>query len=107
MRTAHLLQGLGHRLEQVQTVRDLEGRGGTWAGAIRLGVRAIAGPDLDPRMRLAPRRQGARLAIVEEGHGPAALQVHADRPVWLAFPIGPIIHPADGGGGMHRPGEPT
>jgi len=58
-------------------------------------------------MRLAPRRQGASLAIVEEGHGPAALKVNEDRPVCLAFPIGPIIHPEDGGGGMHRQGQPT
>ena len=94
-------------LAQVKTVRDLDGRGCTLAGAIRRGCRAIAGHDLDSRMSLEPLRQGASLAIVSEGHGPAALKVNEERPVCLAFPIGPIIHPEDGGGGMHRQGEPT
>ena len=94
-------------LEPVQTVRALDGRGCTWAGAIRLGVRALAGHDLDSRMSREPRRQGSRLAIVEEGHGPAALKVKEARPGCLACPIGPIIHPEAGGGGMHRQGEPT
>ena len=94
-------------LEPVQTVRALDGRGCTWAGAIRLGVRALAGHDLDSRRSREPRRQGSRLAIVEEGHGPAALKVKEARPVCLACPIGPIIHPEAGGGGMHRQGEPT
>ena len=107
MRTAHLLQGLGHMLEQVKTVRDLDRLGCTLAGAVRRGFRPIAGHDLDPRMSREPLRQGASLAIVEEGHGPAALKVNEDRPIGLPFPIGPIIHPEDGGGGMHRQGEPT
>ena len=33
------------------------------------------------------------------------LSVHEDRPLRLAFPIGPIRHPEDGGGGTPWPGE--
>jgi hypothetical protein len=64
MRTAHLLQGLGHILEQVKAVRDLGRLGGALTRAVRIGFRPIAGDDLDPRMSLEPLRQGSSLAIV-------------------------------------------
>jgi hypothetical protein len=64
MRTAYLLQGLGHILEQVKTVRDLDCRGCTLACAMRIGFRTIAGNDLEPRMSLEPLRQGSSFAIV-------------------------------------------
>ena len=64
MRTAHLLQGLGHILEQMKAVRDLDRLGGALTGAVRIGFRPIASHDLDPRMSLEPLRQGASLAIV-------------------------------------------
>ena len=105
MRTAHLLQGLGHILEQVKAVRDLDRRGCALTGAVRIGFRAIAGNDLDPRMSLEPLGEGAGVAIGEEGHGVVPLQIDEDRPIRLPFPIRPIIHPEDGGGGMHRQGQ--
>jgi hypothetical protein len=105
MRTAHLLQGLSDILQQVKAVRDLDCLGGALTGAVRIGFRPIACNDLDSRMSLKPLRQGASFAIVQEGHGPAALEVNEDRPIGLAFPIGPIIHPEDGGGGMYRQGK--
>jgi hypothetical protein len=64
MCTAHLLQGLGHILDQVKTVRDLDRLGGALARAVRIGFRPIACNDLDSRMRLEPRRTGSSLAIV-------------------------------------------
>jgi hypothetical protein len=105
MRTAHLLQGLGHILEQMKAVRDLDRLGGALTGAVRIGFRAIAGNDLHPRMDAQPLGQGAGVAIGEERHGVVPLHIDEDRPIRLPFPIGPIIHPEDGGGGMHRQGE--
>jgi hypothetical protein len=92
MRTAHLLEGLSDILQQVKAVRDLGRLGGALTGTVRIGFRPIAGNDLDPRMSLEPLRQGASLAIVQEGYGSAALEVNEDRPVCPAFPIGPIVH---------------
>ena len=37
MGTAHLRQGLGHMLEQVKPVRDLDRLGGALARAVRIG----------------------------------------------------------------------
>jgi hypothetical protein len=64
MRTAHLLQGLGHILEEVKAVRDLGRLGGALTRPVRIGFRPIASHDLDPRMSLEPLHQGASLAIV-------------------------------------------
>jgi hypothetical protein len=89
----------------VKAVRDLGRLGCALTRTVRIGFRPIASNDLDPRMSLEPLHQGASLAIVEEGHGPAALEVKEDRPIGLPFPIGPIIHPEDGGGGMYRQGQ--
>ena len=58
-------------------------------------------------MAAQPLGQGAGVAIGEEGHRVVPLQIDEDRPIRLPFPIGPIIHPEDGGGGMHRQGEPA
>jgi hypothetical protein len=107
MRTAHLLQGLGHLLPPVQTVRDLDGLGGAWPGTVRVGVRPIAGDDLDPRMGPQPWGQSAGVAIGQERHGVMPLHSDADRPVRRPLPRRPIIHPEDGRGGTHRQGEPA
>ena len=105
MRTAHLLQGLGHILEQVKAIRDLDRLGGALAGAVRIGFRPIAGNDLDPRMAAQPLGQGAGVAIGKERHGVVPLHIDEDRPLRLPFPIGPIIHPEDSGGDMYRQGQ--
>jgi hypothetical protein len=107
MRTAHLLQGLGHMLEEVKAVRDLDRLGGALAGAVRIGFRPIACHDLDPRMDAQPLGQGAGVAIGEERHGVVPLHIAEDRPIRVPFPIGPIIHSKDSRGGMHRQGEPA
>lgn len=105
MRTAHLLQGLGHMLEQVKAIRDLDRLGGALAGAVRIGFRPIAGNDLDPRMDAQPLGQGAGVAIGKERHGVVPLHIDEERPLRLPFPIGPIIHPEDSGGDMYRQGQ--
>jgi hypothetical protein len=107
MRTTPLLPGLGPMLPQVKAVRDLDRLGGPLAGAVRIGFRTSAGHDLDPRMPAQPLGEGAGGAIGEKGHRAVPLHIDADRPRRLPFPIGPIIHPEDGGGGMHRQGEPA
>jgi hypothetical protein len=63
LRTAHLLQGLGHIVEQGKAVRDLGRLGGALTRTVRLGFRPIARHDLDPRRSLEPWHQGASLAI--------------------------------------------
>ena len=102
MGTAHLLQGLGHMLPQVQAVRDRGRRGGALTGAVRIGLRAIPGHDLDPRMGAQPWGESAGGTSGEEGHGVVPLHIDADRPRRLPFPVRPSIHPEDGGGGMYR-----
>ena len=51
-------------------------------------------------------KDGSKLQL-RPVHGVVPLHIDADRPRRWPFPIGPIIHPKDGGGGMHRQGEPA
>ena len=87
------LQRRGQVLEEVETVRDLNGVGSSLAGSLRVGTAAVAGDDLDAGMLPQPLGQGLGPAVGEQVDDAAALEVHQDRPILLAFPFGPIVHP--------------
>jgi hypothetical protein len=55
-------------------------------------------------MRAQPCRQRVALAIGQERHGPAALEVHQDGAVGGALAQGPVVHAESGGGDDRRHG---
>ena len=87
------LQRRGQVLEEVKTVRDLNGVGSSLPRALRVGAASVAGNDLYSGMLLQPLRQGLSPAVGEQIDDAAALEIHQDRAILLALPLGPVVHP--------------
>jgi hypothetical protein len=102
MLVAHLLQGLSEGAQEMKAIGDLCGRGGPLPRPIGVGSRAIARDDLHPRVVPEPLRQRGALTVWEERDGLAALEIHEDGAIRLAFPQCPIIHAQDPGRGQVR-----
>jgi hypothetical protein len=76
----------------VKAVGDPDGRGCPLVRAPGVSSRPITRDHFHPRMFPAPRRQGLRGTIREEGGRLAALEIHQDGTITLAFPQGAIVH---------------
>jgi hypothetical protein len=86
MLVEHLLQGLSKVTQEMKAIGDLRGRGGPVPRPIGIGSRAIARNDLHPRVVPEPLRPRGTLTVWEERDGLAALEVHEDGAIRVAFP---------------------
>jgi hypothetical protein len=93
MGTEHLLEGFGKVLQEVKAVGDLRGLRCTRTSAVARRFQTISGDDGDPRMFTSPGGACVRLAVLEQHHRLSLFQVHHDRAVALALPVGPVIDP--------------
>jgi hypothetical protein len=89
----HLSQRVREVLEQMKAIRDLNGIRGSLPSALRVGAAAVTSNDLDAGMRLQPVGQCLGPPIGEQVDHAAALEVHQDRAILLAFALGPVVHP--------------
>ena len=93
MGTEHLIEGFGEVLPEVKAVSDLRGLRRTRAGAILIGFEAISGDDRASRMRVQPPSERGGLTVMKQRHWLVTREVHHDRPIALALPVGPVIDP--------------
>lgn len=93
MGAEHLIERLGEVLQEMKAVGHLDGLQRARASTVDKGLHPISGDDADTRMLTSPVGQRVRLPVVEKCHWPPLCQVHQDRAVALALPVGPIIDP--------------
>ena len=104
MEGEHHFQRLGQVLQQVEAVGDLHRRRGAATRALGVGAGAVACDHRDTGMRAQPRRQRVRLAIGQQRHRTAALQIHQHSAVSGALAQRPVVHPESGRGHGRRHG---
>ena len=75
---------------------DLDGVGQSARGCLTVAAAAIARHDLDPGMPGKPGLDRRDLAVGQELHDPAPLQIADDRSIAMISAKGPVIDP-DGG----------
>ena len=72
----HQFQRLGQVLQQVEAVRHLHRPGSAAAGALGIGAGAVTGDDLHTGVGAQPGGERAGLAVGQQRHRAAALEVH-------------------------------
>lgn len=93
MGAAHLSEPRGEVLQERNTVGHLGGWRRARASTVARGLQPLSGAEGDTRMLTSPVGQRVHLPVVEQCHRPPLCQVHPDRAVALALPMGPSIDP--------------
>ena len=92
MRGEDLVQRFPEILQQMKAISNLGRLGRALTSALGIGARPIPRNHLHPGGLPEPLRHRLGRALRQECYGLAALQVHEDRAIGMAFPQCPIIH---------------
>jgi hypothetical protein len=91
------LQRLGQVLQQVEAVCHLNGCGGAVVGALGIRTGAVARDHRDAGVLAQPGRERARLAVGQQRHGTASVEVHQHGAVGVPLAQRPVVHAQRGG----------
>ena len=89
--------GLAQILQQMPAINNLLCLGRCSNGRLGVGRPAVSADEFDARMIVEPLLNGFGIAVGQEINHVAALKIHDDGAVSLAFEPGPIIDPDEAG----------